>query len=331
METKKVSFIMPVYNAEEYLEQNIQSILNQDYHNLELILVDDGSSDRSATIIEKYMEKDNRVMGLFQENSGAPAARNKGLDCSSGDYIQFVDSDDYLAAHVTKLMVTEAEKNQSDIVMGWYDTIDENEEYGKTVQLPLAGGTYNWKEMRSALSLGTSVPGNKLLSAKMVKDNQIYFDDLRQAQDLNYYIKLLLFAEKITILEKVVYHYRVRSGSISHSYSLVILETIKSLELAEEFYKKRQSYDKVFFTNLKFKHYTFQLQKVPQIENKQDRKIAYRVFRKEFFKLDNQLLNPSFKGKSLFINRLKLYMGPLYTSNYYTKHQIEKAKNNVVS
>lgn len=330
-ETKKVSFIMPVYNAADYLRQNVESILHQDYSLLEIILVDDGSTDNSAEIIKEYMKKDKRVMGVFQENSGAPAARNNGLSHATGDYIQFVDSDDYLAENVTARMVREAEENQSDIVMGWYDTVDENEEYGKTVQLPVSEGTYDSKELKSTFSLATSVPGNKLLSAKMVKENAIYFDDLKQAQDLNYYLKLLLFAKKITVIDQVVYHYRVRSGSISHSYSLVILETIKSIELAEEFYRKQGVVDEKFFTDLKFKHYSFQLQKIPQIEDKRDRKYAYQVFKKEFKKLDNDLLHPDFKGKKLLINRLKLSLGPIYTSDFYTSYQVQKAKKNVVS
>lgn len=322
---------MPVYNAADYLHQNVDSILNQDYPHLELILVDDGSSDDSASIIKEYEQKDARVIGIFQKNSGAPAARNNGLDHSTGDYVYFVDSDDYLASNVLKTMVEAAERNQSDIVMGWYDTVDEQGEYGKEVRLPVSAGTYEAQKMRDTFSLATSVPGNKLLSAKMVKEHDIYFADLKQAQDLNYYLRLLLFAEKITVLDQVVYHYRVRSGSISHSYSLVILETIKSIEDAEAFYRMNGVEDKRYFTNLKFKHYTFQMQKVPQIENKADRKTAYQAFKQEFLKLDNSLLNQEFKGKALVINRIKLLLGPLYNSDFYTNYQKQKAKKNVVS
>jgi glycosyltransferase involved in cell wall biosynthesis len=328
---KKVSFIMPVYNAADYLRQNVDSILNQDYQNIEVILVDDGSSDDSAIIIKEYMKNDDRVVGLFQENSGAPAARNKGMDYATGDYIQFVDSDDYLADNVLRKMVEAAEQTEADIVMGWYDTVNEAGEFGKTVTLPVEAGTYNGPELRETFSLATSVPGNKLLSAKMVKENEIYFADLRQAQDLNYYLRLLLFAQKITVLDTVVYHYRVRSGSISHSYSLVILETIKSIEDAEAFYKERNAYDSHLFTNLKFKHYTFQLQKVPQIKNKADRKQAFAAFKQEFKRLDSSLLLPQFKGKALLINRLKLVLSPVYNSDLYTNYQTKKAKKNVVS
>ncbi|AZP04933.1 glycosyltransferase family 2 protein [Jeotgalibaca ciconiae] len=327
---KKVSFIMPIYNAGLYLHQSIDSILNQDYSNIEVILIDDGSSDQSPEIIRTYVEEDKRIIAIFQENNGAPSARNKGIKRATGDYIQFIDSDDYLAENVTTKMVDAAEKTGSDIVMAAYDTVNEKGEYGKTVEIPIPNGTYDTEQMRRRFSQATSMLGNKLISTKMIKDNEIYYSSFPQAQDLNHYIKLLLYSQKITVLNDVVYHYRVRSGSISHSFSPVIIHTINSIESAEELYRQSGIKDDKLFTNLKFKHYTFQLQKIPQIDDIKDRHATFRVFKEEFKKLNYDLLFPEFKKQHLF-NRLKFLMGPLYTSSIYRKYQKNKAKKNIVS
>ena len=95
MEQALISVIVPVYNVEKYLPECVESIISQTYGNLEIILVDDGSTDRSGKICDEFAEKDSRIVVIHQKNSGVSAARNRGLDVCKGDYISFVDSDDY--------------------------------------------------------------------------------------------------------------------------------------------------------------------------------------------------------------------------------------------
>lgn len=324
---KLISIIIPVYNAEEYLPQNIESILQQDYSNIELILVNDGSTDNSLEVMKKYQNNDSRIIILNQKNSGAPTARNYGLDYSKGHYIQFVDSDDVMVEGALTKMVVEAEKENADIVIGAYDTVNENQAPIEKVPLPLSAGVYDLETYRSDFSLIPPMPGNKLLKATMIKDNNLSFTPtLKQAQDLNFYLKSLLFAKKIVVIDDVVYHYRIRSGSISHTYSLVILEVINSINNAEQFYKENKFFYKELFTNIRFFHYSFQLQKVPQINSKADRKIALNKFKKEFDNLERNDLFSKFKGKKYIINYSKLIFGPLFISGFYADFQRSKAK-----
>lgn len=111
-----VSVIIPVYNVEEYLRECIDSVLNQTYKNLEIIIVDDGSTDSSGEICDEYIEKDECVTVIHQKNGGLSAARNTGLTEANGDYIYFLDSDDYIAENALDILLNIAEKNSSDIV-----------------------------------------------------------------------------------------------------------------------------------------------------------------------------------------------------------------------
>lgn len=111
----KVSVIVPVYNVENYLEKCIQSIISQSFKNLEIILVNDGSTDKSKEICEQFAEKDKRIILLNQKNKGVSAARNAGLDICTGDYISFIDSDDYISPDMIEFLVNNLERNDSDI------------------------------------------------------------------------------------------------------------------------------------------------------------------------------------------------------------------------
>ena len=113
---KKVSVVVPVYNTEKYLQRCIQSILGQTYERLELILIDDGSTDSSGTLCDAAAQKDSRVKVLHKENEGAGEARNYGINMAEGDYICFVDSDDYIAHRYIEIMLKTAERYDCGLV-----------------------------------------------------------------------------------------------------------------------------------------------------------------------------------------------------------------------
>ena len=132
----KVSVIVPVYNTFRYLEQCLNSILNQTLKEFEVICVNDGSTDDSAKILEKYSQKDKRIVVINQENAGASAARNAGLDCAKGRYIAFVDSDDYIKKNFLEVLYTTAVNTEADITA--CDIIYEKD--GKLICLFGCGG-----------------------------------------------------------------------------------------------------------------------------------------------------------------------------------------------
>lgn len=123
---KKVSIVVPVYNVEKYMKRCLDSILAQTYTNLEIILVDDGSTDSSGEICDTYAEKDNRVVVIHKDNGGLSDARNVGIEKATGEYIAFIDSDDYIDLSMVQVMVEKLEATSSDIVLCNYEYVDED-------------------------------------------------------------------------------------------------------------------------------------------------------------------------------------------------------------
>lgn len=122
----KISIIVPVYNVEKYLERCLDSILSQSFNAFELILVNDGSTDNSYKICEKYSYNDKRIKLINKENGGLSSARNAGIEASQGEYIGFIDSDDYIDKFMYEILYNYAEKNKSDIVICKYKKVDAN-------------------------------------------------------------------------------------------------------------------------------------------------------------------------------------------------------------
>ena len=125
---KKISVIVPVYNVEKYLNDCIDSIINQTYKNIEIILVDDGSNDSSGSICDEYAKKDNRVRVIHKVNGGLSSARNAGLDEVTGDYVMFCDSDDMFLPTSCEVMFEEIEKRNADYIVGNYQNCTEEGE-----------------------------------------------------------------------------------------------------------------------------------------------------------------------------------------------------------
>ena len=123
-----ISVIVPIYNVEKYINRCIDSIIEQTYTNLEIILVDDGSTDNSGSICDEYAKKDNRIKVIHKENGGVSSARNVGLDTAIGQYITFVDSDDYIEKKYCEILLKTLKKQKADCVACGYNRIYKNKE-----------------------------------------------------------------------------------------------------------------------------------------------------------------------------------------------------------
>ncbi len=173
----KISIIIPVYNAESYLEECLNSIICQDLEDIEIICVNDGSTDNSALILENYTEKDPRIINITQINGGVSQARNLGLKQASGDFILFVDADDFLAEHSLKYLYDCTKKNDLDIlVFGYYHLLNDNISVSAFVdiwknKLPAGGFSFNFED---SFLLNGSI-WNKLISKELIKKRSNLF------------------------------------------------------------------------------------------------------------------------------------------------------------
>lgn len=207
------SIIIPVYNAEEYLERCISSVINQDYKDFEVILIDDGSKDRSGTICDEYARKDNRVKVIHQINAGVSTARNVGIKNSKGTYIIFLDSDDSL-------------KEES--LARLNDTIEKNEEIDcilYNVDNKFKDGMYRGEKLTALIvqliiTEKINPPWNKVYKRNIIEENNIVFDkNIQIGEDLLFSITYLSYAENICILNEELYNYTVDNrNSLTQKY-----------------------------------------------------------------------------------------------------------------
>lgn len=209
-----ISVIVPIYKVEEYLERCVDSILTQTYSNLEIILVDDGSPDNCGHICDKYAETDERVRVIHQENGGLPAARNAGLNVATGEYIGFVDSDDFIEAKMFEVLLNCLLENKVDIVQCGI-TNSEAKEYVNNAdihELLICNQKEAIIHLLSSDEVVTCSVWNKLYKAELF--SQLRFPNVRSEDfGLNYYMFKRI--SKIAVIDTPLYHYVLRGNSIT--------------------------------------------------------------------------------------------------------------------
>lgn len=247
-----ISIIVPIYNTEKYLKKCIESICEQSLKTIEIILVDDGSTDKCPKICDYYQKKDKRIIVIHKENGGLSDARNVGLEVASGEYIGFIDGDDYIDKNMFEDMYRYCLLYKADIACcGRYlDNIYTNktEELFFQEELFCMTGKDALKEMLIGKKLDTSVC-DKLFKHKLFKD--IKFPLGLLFEDILVTYKLFALAEKVVHLGKCYYHYLIcREGSITTSIADIrILQFIENSKIVYEFvnetyedYKKEAEY-----------------------------------------------------------------------------------------
>ncbi|OLS38440.1 glycosyltransferase family 2 protein [Bacillus sp. MRMR6] len=237
-----VSFIIPIYNSEKYLDKTIESVLNQSYRDIEVLLINDGSKDNSLFICEKYKAFDNRVRVYTHKNQGVSVTRNIGIEASKGKYIRFIDSDDIIPTHSTRILVEVAEKNGAQIVIGGHEERRKNNSGNYKVMKYFAKGKiYTLNDFAAeylALKKKRVINAlwNKLFSLQLIKDNNLKFDlDLSLGEDLVFNLGAFRQSEKIITIENSVYIYFIRDElSLSQKFYNDKYKIIQRLLKAEK-------------------------------------------------------------------------------------------------
>lgn len=208
-----ISVIMPVYNVETYLPESIESVLCQDHQALELILIDDGSTDRSGAICDAYAAKDSRVRVIHQQNGGAAAAKNAGLRAASGMYLSFVDSDDFLEPNVFGYMIKTLKEQDADAAQFSFQDLYRN----RTEPQILQPCVMNEREYLVRFTKDWTCP---LLWNKLYKRclfDGIFFEEGHKIDDEYFTYQGFLDPCKVVFDDKVIYNYRKRASSVMSS------------------------------------------------------------------------------------------------------------------
>lgn len=228
---EKVSVIIPVYNVEKYLRKCLDSVINQTYQNLEIILIDDGSPDNCGDICDQYAKADNRIKVIHKKNGGLSAARNDGLKLATGKWISFVDSDDWCELDLYEKAVVAAEKENVDILIyNFYRNYNHREIAIKTFPEAFISTDKKFicKMQLSALckfyttlhNWSQGSPWDKLYKTSLIIDNQLTFTtNVKANEDVIFNLHTFQFAEKIAYIDLYLYHYRDNPNSIVTKYT----------------------------------------------------------------------------------------------------------------
>ncbi len=237
-----VSIVVPVYNVERYLPTCVDSLLTQTYTNLEIILVDDGSTDRSSGLCDCYAKNNERVRAIHKPNGGLSSARNAGLDVAGGVYIAFVDSDDYVDSHYIETLHSAITDSDADLALCAFNLVDESHQRLDTISLD--PGVMSTEDFWGRYFVGGSSSVPKGASAAVVAWNKLYkssiFSTLRYAEGRLYEDEYILCdvisrCNRIVAISDVLYFYLQRSGSIMGTD-----QGVRLIEQAESnFYKCR--------------------------------------------------------------------------------------------
>lgn len=236
-----VSIIIPVYNAAPHLAKCIQSVRNQRYKNIEIILVNDGSKDVSLPICNMFLEVDNRIFVVDKSNSGVSSSRNLAINLARGEYIQFVDSDDYLDENATRLLVERAEETGSDLVISHYCRVAPNGR--KTVYGFLENPQVMDKNqfalhlMDEPASFYYGVMWNKLYRTSIIRENKIYCNEnLPWSEDLQFNLEYIRYAQRFCSLQTPIYYYVKNKSSITAT-NITLANTVSVKRSLFTYYK----------------------------------------------------------------------------------------------
>ena len=272
---EKISIIIPVYNAEIYLNKCIKSITEQTYKNLEIILVNDGSTDSSGKICDEWKEKDNRIKVIHQQNKGVSTARNTGLENSTGEWITFSDNDDYMDSDLIENLYRSAIKRNADISVGgfWIQTFLGEIYYATDEEF-----VTDSEEMIERLYTGKEQTFVWWKLFKIYLFDDISFPDGKVGEDMAVLYKLLDKAEIISNIDKAGYHWLQRGSSLGHKkFNKDKLAVIEFIEDAEKLVENK--YPRIY---PKIEHFVIsELSNYAVLCNMNKMKNEYNILRKK--------------------------------------------------
>lgn len=234
-----ISIIVPIYNAEKYLNKCIKSLINQTKEELEFILVNDGSTDSSEEIIKTY--KDKRIKYFKNKNEGIGKTRNFGIEKAAGKYIMFLDSDDYLDTNACEDLFSKAEKDKLDLVVNNFYTIEEETGIKKEAIIPEFKNTTLNENKRLLLDINLA-PWNKLYKSELLKKNKIQFVENLKYEDAPFVVEAMDKAKKIGQINKLLNYYVIHKNSETTVRDEKIFDIIEIVDIIRKYFSKRPEF-----------------------------------------------------------------------------------------
>ena len=291
MENRLVSVVVPIYNVEKYLDRCINSIVNQTYQNLEIILVDDGSPDRCPEMCDLWGKKDKRIKVIHKDNAGLGMARNTGIENARGEYICFFDSDDYVGLQTIEVTLEKAKQTGADVIVFGISDTDQNGKIMHSVVPNPPKDFYYGKEVQEILlpNMVSSTEFNVMLSAcvmlfsmKMIKNRNWRFVSERAiiAEDVYSLMNLFSSVKSVCFISKALYYYCRNEESLTHTYREDRYDKIKfyydeSIKMCQE-----NGYNENVQSRVGVTYFSFTIAAMKQIvKSKMEFKDKYRAIK----------------------------------------------------
>lgn len=296
-----ISIIVPIYKVEKYLRKCIESILNQTYENLEIILVDDGSPDNCSEICEEYAKKDNRIVVIHQENGGLSKARNTGLEIAKGEYIGFVDSDDYIASDMYETLYREIKENDAQMSICRFYIVDEDGNFlHDSIKINIEEDIkiLDKCEAMKEMLIDKNIRGyvwTKLFKKECFEN--LKFPEGKNYEDIAISINAFEKTDKVVFINKQKYYYLQRETSIDHNLSE------KNLDDAIEMSYERYKYVKEKYLELKeYNIYAFIHRILCAYQGLKNMNYMNSYYRKEYLDMIEELRKDFIESESVVIN-----------------------------
>lgn len=269
MEKKLLSVIVAAYNVEDYITKCIDSLISQTYKEVEILIVNDGSTDNTLNLLKRYKEF-KRVKILNKENGGLSSARNYGIKHSKGEFITFVDADDYLEKDAYEFAIQKIDQDKSEMCI--FEFLKIYQKRNKRIKLNNELYTGNFlKKIFSKSEEASIVVWNKIFRNDIIKKNEILFENRAFFEDTGFIFRYLYFTRQISVLNKPLYNYVQRDGSITRKINYIILDSLKNTSnIIEEFYREKGligKYEKgINDMNLRMKIFTYRYLKRNKVD-----------------------------------------------------------------
>lgn len=238
----KLSIIVPVYNVALYISECIDSIINQTYRDIEIIIVDDGSTDESPEIVDNLAQSDERITVIHQKNKGLPGARNTGLSIASGEYIGFIDSDDRIKPNMYELLINNIQTHDADLSVCNFLRFSKS---SSLISHRYGDNVVNYDNKNSCVFYDMVIDSscNKLYKLDIIRKHNIQFEDKSIVPQEDFYFLLKYFAhiDKVSTVSEAMYEYRIRKSSITNSKQPddFIQGSIRIVDKVNEYHKSK--------------------------------------------------------------------------------------------
>ncbi|MBR6722254.1 Stealth CR1 domain-containing protein [bacterium] len=326
MQNPKISIIVPVYNVEKYLQKCLDSLVNQTLKDIEIICINDGSTDNSLEILQEYAKKDKRIQIISKKNEGQGVARNIGIEHAQGEYLGFVDPDDWVELEMYEQMYNQAKNLNSEIVICDYKKHQEGTnknwtpitfEYAKsatqTIKLDVPCNKNIEKNLlMESLFVSPCYSWNKLVKRNLILENDIRFSNIKCYEDVIFILKSFIYSNNFSYVNKSFYHYRIRKNSTVRTYENRYKDFIYITEEIKTFLKNQ----KLLHTMKKNLEYFFVMGTYWQFK-------SLKKFSSKFLLL--KYIIPKLKTSTnikLFLKIFSLYYSPIFSITNNNEYKI---------